>query len=71
MDKKGKRKGYATVEAQMEADQRWRAKNKEHRNYLSARGVARGFIRNQATSEDLDELEGLIKDRREQLKETK
>lgn len=54
-----------------EADRRWNEKNKEHRRYLSARGGARGFIRNRATEEDLDELEALIAQRRAVLKESK
>lgn len=51
-----------------EADKKWIEKNKEHRRYLSARGGARSFIRNRATLEDLEELEELIKARRENLK---
>lgn len=56
----GKRKGYATQEGQMEANKRYREKNKEHRNYLSARSGARSFIRNKATLDDLNELADLI-----------
>lgn len=55
-----KRKGYATIEQQIEADKRYREKNKKHRNYLSKRSTARSFIRNDATLEDLEELNGLI-----------
>lgn len=51
-----KRKGYATQEGQAEANKRYREKNKEHRNYLSARSGARSFIRNKATLDDLNEL---------------
>lgn len=50
-----------------EADKRWNAKNPERRNCLSLRSSARSFIRNKATAEDLEELEGLIADRREKL----
>lgn len=57
------------AEKQREADLKWRAKNKPYRSYLSSRSSARSFIRNHATVEDLDELDGLIKDRRTQLKE--
>ena len=56
----GKRKGYATIGQQIEADKRYREKNKEHRNYLSARSGARSFIRNKATLDDLNELADLI-----------
>ncbi len=55
-----KRKGYATQEGQKEANKRYREKNKEHRNYLSARSGARSFIRNKATLDDLNELADLI-----------
>lgn len=52
-----------------EADQRWIEQNRERRNYLSGRGTARSFIRNRATLEDLDELEGLIAEKRKTLVE--
>ena len=63
-----KRKGYKTIDDQLEADKRWIEKNREHRNYLSARGVARSFIRNKATKEDLEELKNLIEQKQEELK---
>ena len=63
----GKRKGYATQEGQAEANKRYREKNKEHRNYLSARSGARSFIRNKATIDDLAELESLIQKRKNEL----
>ena len=46
------------------AQQKWAAANREHRNYLSKRSSARSFIRNWATDEDLDELAGLIAERK-------
>jgi hypothetical protein len=52
-----------------EADKRWNEKNKEHRRYLTVRGSARTFIRRYATLDDLAELEALIAERREVLKE--
>lgn len=52
---------------QTEANKRWQEKNKEHAKYLSNRSRARSFIRNHATIEDLEELEGLIEARREDL----
>ncbi|KXT79105.1 hypothetical protein [Streptococcus sp. DD13] len=58
-----KRKGYSTSEGQREADKRWASKNKEHKNYLSRRSNARGFIRSLATTEDLHELQDLINER--------
>ena len=59
-EEKKKRRGYATKEAQAAADKRWAEKNREHRNYLSRRSNARGFIKNLATTEDLEELKELI-----------
>ncbi|HIZ52774.1 MAG TPA: hypothetical protein IAA20_02385 [Candidatus Enterococcus avicola] len=52
--------------AQTEANKRWQTKNKEHAKYLQYRTYARSFIRKLATDDDLDELEQLIKERREQ-----
>lgn len=62
MEDTKKRKGYKNIEDQLEADKRWIEKNKEHRNYLSKRGVARSFIRNNATKEDLDDLMETLKE---------
>ncbi|MGN1029303.1 MAG: hypothetical protein ACI4P7_04370 [Bacilli bacterium] len=55
------------TEAQKNADKKWRENNKEHASYLRSRSSARSFIRNKATSEDLKELEELIKNRKEEL----
>lgn len=57
----------AETKAQKRATQKWNEKNKEHRAYLTARSVARGFIRNKATLDDLVELQGLIDAKKEQL----
>lgn len=59
-NKDKKRKGYKDIKKQLEADKRWIEKNKEHRNYLSRRSNARGFIRTLAKKEDLEELKELI-----------
>ena len=58
-----KRKGYLDQSQQKAANQRWAEKNKEHKNYLSRRSNARGFIRNLATKEDLTELFQLIEEK--------
>lgn len=50
-----------------EADKKWREKNRAHVNYMNQRRTARSFIRNHATSEDLDELDALILEKREKL----
>lgn len=49
---------------QTEANKKWQEKNKEHAKYLSNRSRARSFIRNQATLEDLDELQALLEERK-------
>ena len=59
-EEKKKRKGYATKEAQAAADKRWAEKNRSHKNYLSRRSNARGFIKNLATAEDLEDLKERI-----------
>jgi hypothetical protein len=46
--------------ARQRADKKWNEKNREHRNYMTKRSTARGFIRNHATKEDLLELQKLI-----------
>ena len=45
---------------QQRANKKWNAKNREHRNYLTKRSTSRGFIRNNATKDDLLELQELI-----------
>ncbi len=50
-----------------EADKRWAEKNKEHRNYLSARSTSRSFIRKKATIDDLNELAAMIEERKKEL----
>lgn len=52
-----------------EANKKWQKQNKEYNNYLKARSMARGFIRNRAKEEDLLELEEMIKTRREEIGE--
>ena len=50
------------TEAQKRADKKWNEKNRKHRNYMTKRSTARGFIRNHATKEDLLELQELIEE---------
>ncbi|MDB2085832.1 hypothetical protein [Clostridium paraputrificum] len=56
------------VNSQTEANKRWQEKNKEKAKYLSDRSRSRSFIRNKATLEDIEELEELIRIRKEVLK---
>lgn len=52
-----------------EADKKWYDNNKEHKQYLNYRSTSRSFIRNKASLEDLEELEEMIRIRKEELKE--
>ncbi|MEK4567024.1 hypothetical protein MKX54_20315 [Alkalihalobacillus sp. FSL R5-0424] len=52
-----------------ERNKRWQEKNKERTKYLQKRSTARGFIKNHATLEDLEELETLLKERHAVLKQ--
>lgn len=54
---------------QSQYNKNWESKNKEYSNYLKIRGSAKSFIKNKAKLEDLDELEQLIKDKRQQLEQ--
>ena len=45
---------------QQRANKKWNARNRERRNYLTKRSTSRGFIRNNATKDDLLELQELI-----------
>ena len=52
---------------QQRANKKWNARNREHRNYLTKRSTSRGFIRNNATKDDLLELQELIQERFEKI----
>ncbi|WP_172643565.1 hypothetical protein [Sporosarcina sp. D27] len=54
--------------SQTEANKKWQEQNKERAKYLSNRSRTRSFIRNQATLEDIDELQLLLDQRIESLK---
>ena len=56
-------------ESQKRAQKKYDEKNREKRTYLSQRNTSRGFIRNKATLEDLEELEELITARKKALAE--
>ena len=47
---------------QKKANKKWNAKKREHTNYLTKSSTSRGFIRNNATKDDLLELQELIKE---------
>lgn len=54
-------------ESQKRAQKKYDEKNREKRTYLSQRSTSRGFIRNKATLEDLEELAELIAERKKAL----
>ena len=58
----------AVTTKQTEYNKKWQEKNRERTKYLRNRSTSRSFIRNQATSEDIKELEQLINIRKEILK---
>lgn len=65
---KGMLGGFQMSEnAQTEANKRWQEKNREKARYLRNRSASRNFVKKEATEEDLQELEELIKTRREEL----
>lgn len=58
-----------TSKAQVNASRKWEQKNPERAKYIRYRTSARGFLKNHATLDDLIEMEQLIADRRQKLKE--
>jgi hypothetical protein len=65
-----KRKGYKTKEAQKRANERYLKNNPEavsKGTIRSMRSNAKRYIREFATSEELEELEILIKNRKKEL----
>ena len=55
---------------QTEANKKWQEKNREKAKYLRNRSTSRSFIKNQATLEDIKELQQLIQTRIELLTST-
>lgn len=53
------------TEAQIRAQHKYDAKNRERTSYLRSRSSARSFIRNKATEDDIAEFRQLL-DKREQ-----
>lgn len=52
---------------QTEANKRWQEKNRERTRYLRNRSASRSFLKNQATLEDIEEMEQLIEERKKAL----
>lgn len=55
------------TEARIKANKKWNENNKDRKNYLSYRSQAKSFIKRFATTEDLDELEKIIAEKRKKL----
>lgn len=58
-----------TSEAQRRASRNWEKRNREKTRIGGYRRTARLFIRSHASEEDLQELEGLMEERRKLLEE--
>ena len=68
---KEKRKGYKSVEAQMEANRRYLQNNEEaklKKKITSLRGNGKNYIKNYADLVGLQEFEKLIKERKKEIK---
>lgn len=57
------------TEAQRRARDKWNAKNKEKSKGYSYKSTAKNFIKNYSSLKDLRDLEKLIRERKEELKE--
>ncbi|MFZ4908266.1 hypothetical protein ACOYX0_11260 [Enterococcus thailandicus] len=55
-----------TSDAQIRASRKWQEKNKEQMNYIRKRSAARGFLKI-TNKEDINEMEQLLKNRKEEL----
>ena len=51
-----------------QANKNWQNKNRDKARYLRNRSTARSFLKNQATIEDIQEMEELIQIRKMDLK---
>lgn len=56
-----------TPESQLRASENWNKKNKERKQYINRRSVAKRFIENDATLEDLDMLLDVIEQKKKAL----
>lgn len=54
------------TEAQREANERWRKKNRERTQYLNKRSITKHFISDLATDDDLREIQEWVRDRLKQ-----
>ncbi|KGL46259.1 hypothetical protein EP56_02335 [Listeriaceae bacterium FSL A5-0209] len=56
-----------TPESQLRASENWNNKNKERKQYINRRSVAKRFIENDANLEDLDMLLNIIEQKKKAL----
>lgn len=54
-------------ESRKRANKKWDEKNKQRRQYINKRSVARNFVKQLGTIDDLNELQMLIETRRKDL----
>ena len=55
-------------EAQKKATRKWDNKNKARKQYLNRRSVTKNFILKEATTEDLEQIEKYIEQKRKKIK---
>lgn len=55
------------TKAEIKANQKWKAANKDKQRLYRYRSYARKFIRDMSAKEDLEELKGLIRDREKEI----
>ena len=58
-------------EAKIRANRKWDAKNKERKNYLSYRSMAKKFILEKATLNDLITINSYVEQRKNKLESDK
>ncbi len=57
--------------SQTQANKNWQEKNREKARYLRNRSATRNFLKNEATSEDIREMEEIIENRKKDLESDK
>ncbi|MBC1316577.1 hypothetical protein [Listeria booriae] len=58
---------HKTPSSQLRASENWTKKNKERKQYINRRSVAKRFIENDADLEDLEMLLGVIEEKKKRL----
>lgn len=55
------------TKAEIKANQKWKAANKDKQRLYRYRSYTRKFIRDMSSKEDLEELKGLIREREKEI----